>query len=129
MSSKILFITDHPEYPQIGPQLLALSGMEISVQDQNLVSDDCRATTLACHDLILIHLDSKESNSAAICRQLRPKYDRPILVLMHENDERCLLHNYAAGADDCLVQPRDNSLLVAKIQTWLRRSTLACGLG
>jgi DNA-binding response OmpR family regulator len=75
--------------------------------------------------LILLNMYEEDGNGLEICRNLRAGYENPILILTYEQDERYLLSAYEAGADDCLVQPFSINLLLAKIQPWLRQSSIS----
>jgi len=121
MNPKVLLITDRADFPQMGTQMLVLSGIEISVREHNMVKNKISAADVAGYDLILINMYKRESDSAGICWKLRTEYDNPILVLTHEKDENLVRRAYDAGADDCLVQPMSSHLLLAKVHVWLRR--------
>jgi two-component system response regulator RstA len=121
MQPKVLLITDLPDFPRMGVQMLVLSGIEISVREHNIVKDKISAADVVGYDLLLINMYERESDSAGICWKLRTEYDNPILVLTHEEDEHFVLSAYDAGADDCLVQPMSNHILLAKVHAWLRR--------
>jgi len=124
MHPKVLLITDLPDFPQMGTQMLVLSGIEISIREYNIAENKISAADVEGYDLVLINMYMRESDSAGICRMLRAEYDNPILVLIHENDENLLLRVYDAGADECLFKPTSNRMLLAKVQAWLRRAAL-----
>ena len=124
MNPKVLLITDRPDFPQLGAQMLVLSGIKISVRDHNIANNEISAADLEGYNLILINMYERESDSVGICRKLRTEYRNPILVLTHEKDEYFVLRAYKAGADDCLVQPMSSPLLLAKVQAWLLRTQM-----
>lgn len=125
MQAKVLVITDRPDLPQISTQMLLLSGIEISVQDDKIGTEETPSTILEIYDLVLINLYERPGASVELCRQLRAQFDNPILVMLPEEDEKLKLRVFGAGADDCLVQPLDHTLLVAIINAWLRRARLS----
>src|SRR4051812_32091157 len=104
MQSKVLVISDRPDLSQISTQMLR-SGIEISVQDNNIGSGDITATAIEFYDLVLIILYERPGDSVELCRQLRAQFDNPILVMLPVQDERLMLRVFEAGAEDCLVQP------------------------
>lgn len=113
--------------PQLWAQMLVLSEKEIHVDDATLVSDELNPAHLAHYDMILLNFHLPTSDSVRICRQLRPHYANPLLVILQERDEDLLLRVYDAGADDCLVQPMSNGLLLAIVDAWLRRAQMSNG--
>ena len=125
MPAKVLVITDRPDLPQISTQMLLLSGIEISVQDDKIVTGEDTVIDLEFYDLVLINLYVRPGDSIALCQQLRTQYDNPILVMLPGQDEELVLRVYEAGADDCLVQPLGHRLLVAIINAWWRRARLS----
>ena len=122
MQSKVLVITDRPDLPQISTQMLLLSGIEVSVQDDKIGTGATSASVLEFYDLVLINLYERPGDSVELCRQLRAQYNNPILVILPERDEELMLRVFEAGAEDCLVQPLDHRLLVAIIKAWRRRA-------
>ena len=65
------------------------------------------------------HLTTAIQNGVA-CDGLKPKK-----VILQEMDDDLLLRTYDAGADDCLMQPMDNRLLLAIVDAWLKRAQMS----
>ena len=125
MPPKLLIITDLVAMPHLWMQMLMLSEMEIHVDDHTLVNDDLSVADLAEYDLILLNLQQGVRHRIRICKQLRAQYANPLLVMLPEKNEDLMLCAYAAGADDVLVQPLDNRLLIAMVNAWLRRAKMS----
>ena len=125
MPSKLLIITDLVAAPQLWRQMLVRSGKEIHVDDVSFVTDELNAAHLAHYDMILLDLHKRASDSVRICQQLCPHYANPLLVIMQEKDKDLMWRVYDTGADDCLVQPMSNRLLLAIVNAWLRRAQMS----
>ncbi len=72
-------------------------------------------------DLIILDLMLPGVDGLSICRQVRPKYRGPILMLTALGDEVDEVVGLELGADDYLVKPVRPRVLLARIQTLLRR--------
>jgi DNA-binding response OmpR family regulator len=59
-----------------------------------------------------------------VCRRLRDKTTKPILVL-DAVDEAHALEAYAAGADECIPRQVSPAVFLAKVHAWLRFRTAA----
>jgi len=73
-------------------------------------------------DLVLIDGDAELHQAIETCHHLRKQIINPILILMEQERESIQLSAYAAGADECILKPVSQHLLLAKISAWMRRS-------
>ena len=105
--------------------MLVLSEKEIHIDDATFVSDDLTTAHLAHYDMILLNFHLRASENVRICQQLRTLYAKPLLVILQEKDEDLMWRVYDAGADDCLVQPMSNRLLLAIVNAWLKRAQMS----
>ncbi len=82
---------------------------------------------LADHDFDLALLDvyALGEEALALCRALRARSTRPILLLAPVADEGFALEVYRAGVDECIVKPISPALLEVKVAAWLRRERTA----
>ena len=60
------------------------------------------------------------NGAIARCRQIRTQFAGPLLLLTPIHDEESLVQAYAAGVDECIVEPINMELLLAKVDAWLR---------
>jgi len=58
-----------------------------------------------------------------LCRKLRAEAVNPILLLHPGSDETHCIKAYEAGVDECIHKPLSPLLFLAKVQSWLRRSS------
>ncbi len=74
-------------------------------------------------DLILLDIMLPGLDGRSVCRQLRPVFPGPILMLTALGDEVDEVLGLEIGADDYLTKPVSPRLLLSRIQAALRRST------
>lgn len=72
-------------------------------------------------DLVVLDLMLPGKDGLAICREVRPAYAGPILMLTARGDEIDEVVGLELGADDYLAKPVRPRLLVARIRALLRR--------
>ncbi|MDR0966446.1 MAG: response regulator transcription factor [Myxococcales bacterium] len=73
-------------------------------------------------DIVLLDLMLPGLDGQSVCQQVRPKYKGPILMLTALGDERNEVGGFEAGADDYLVKPVRPRILLARIESLLRRT-------
>ena len=76
-------------------------------------------------DLIILDLGLPGKDGLSICKELRPLYSRPILILTARNNDIDHVLGLELGADDYVVKPVEPRVLMARIQALLRRSNVA----
>ena len=106
------------EEAQVWPQVLEDNDTEVhTVRYQQIVADVDLATT---YDLVIIDLQETR-RQLYLCGKLRPTYEGAILAFTSGTDPESPLVLYGAGVDECLVKPRGDRLIRAKIDAWRRR--------
>jgi DNA-binding response OmpR family regulator len=86
--------------------------------------------TAAPPDLVVLDLGLPGIDGLEVCRRLHRDRAVPVIMLTARDDEADLLTGLAVGADDYLTKPFSMRVLVARIQTVLRRTeTAGQGLG
>ncbi|WP_020678382.1 response regulator [Geopsychrobacter electrodiphilus] len=77
-------------------------------------------------DLVLLDLMLPGVNGLEICRRLRDRestHDLPIIMLTACGEEEDVIKGLELGADDYVTKPYSTKVLLARIQTVLRRRT------
>ncbi|HON25617.1 MAG TPA: response regulator transcription factor [Myxococcota bacterium] len=72
-------------------------------------------------DLVILDLMLPGLDGLSVCRQVRPKFQNPILMLTALGDEIDEVVGLEIGADDYLVKPVRPRLLLARVHSLLRR--------
>jgi two-component system OmpR family response regulator/two-component system response regulator RstA len=73
-------------------------------------------------DLLILDVGLPGQDGFAICRQLRPQYANPILILTARDNDIDHVLGLELGADDYLIKPVEPRVLMARINALLRRS-------
>ena len=73
-------------------------------------------------DLIILDLGLPGQDGFSICKQLRPAFSNPILILTARDDDIDHVLGLELGADDYVIKPVEPRVLMARIQALLRRS-------
>lgn len=72
-------------------------------------------------DLIVLDLMLPGLNGLEICRQIRPDYSKPVIMLTAMGDDIDQIVGLELGADDYIAKPVEPRLLLARIRALLRR--------
>ena len=75
-------------------------------------------------DLVILDLGLPGQDGFSICRQLRPPYTNPILILTARDNDIDQVLGLELGADDYVVKPVEPRVLMARINALLRRSKI-----
>jgi len=73
-------------------------------------------------DVIIIDLSTIENDGLNVCREIRNSSNVPILVLSVVSKPGIVEEMLNAGADEYLIRPTPDNILVAHINTLARRS-------
>lgn len=73
-------------------------------------------------DLLILDLGLPGQDGFSICRQLRPLYGNPILILTARDNDIDHVLGLELGADDYVIKPIEPRVLMARINALLRRS-------
>jgi DNA-binding response OmpR family regulator len=73
-------------------------------------------------DLIILDLGLPGRDGLSICKQLRPGFSNPILILTARDNDIDHVLGLELGADDYVIKPVEPRVLMARIQALLRRS-------
>jgi DNA-binding response OmpR family regulator len=73
-------------------------------------------------DLVILDLGLPGQDGFSICKQLRPMYSNPILILTARDNDIDHVLGLELGADDYVIKPIEPRVLMARINALLRRS-------
>lgn len=76
-------------------------------------------------DLILLDLMLPKIDGLEVCREVRKKYDMPIIMVTAKDSEIDKVLGLELGADDYVTKPFSNRELVARVKANLRRQGTA----
>ncbi len=118
MSYTILLVEDNPHIMEINHEALEMSDYRV------LEARDGRACMLRLQendiDLIVLDIMLPDADGLALCRQIKARYDIPILFLSALGENAQIIEGLRAGGDDYLPKPYDIGVLLARIEARLR---------
>jgi DNA-binding response OmpR family regulator len=117
----ILVVDDEPKITEVVKSYLEKSGYQaVCAYDgrEALDSFDRCRPALVVLDLMLPGLSGEH-----VCREIRAKSRVPVIMLTAKTAEEDILKGLGLGADDYITKPFSPRLLMAKIETVLRRTS------
>ncbi len=115
----IMVVDDDQDLAEMLGIVLNSSGFEVDLINRgDEVMDLFRAQT---PDLVLLDVMLPGMTGIDVCREIRKESMVPIVMLTAKGDTHDVVLGLEAGADDYMVKPFNNSELVARIKTRLRR--------
>ncbi|MFC3094761.1 response regulator [Alteromonas sediminis] len=118
----LLIIEDDARLRELTANYLSQHGFGvIALEDGSNVSD-----TLINHnvDLIILDVMLPGDDGFVLCRTIRRTFDGPLLFLTAKTELADELLGFELGADDYITKPVEPSVLLARVQALLRRSSI-----
>ncbi len=117
--TRILLVEDDLKLAQLVREYLQQQGYVVEVES----SGDDAVTHVLAHapDLIILDLMLPGLDGLSVCRQVRPHYAGPIMMLTAKGEDLDEVVGLEVGADDYMVKPVRPRVLLARIRTLLRR--------
>ena len=117
--ARILLVEDDERLSELVAEYLGEHGFEIT---QEFRGDTAVARILKDRpDLVILDLMLPGLDGLSVCRQIRPEYRGGVLMLTARGDEIDEVVGLELGADDYLAKPVKPRLLLARVQSILRR--------
>lgn len=73
-------------------------------------------------DLILLDVMMPEIDGFTVCKEVRLRYETPIIFITAKSDEEDQLYGYELGADDYVTKPFSLGVLYAKVNSLIKRA-------
>ncbi len=119
-AGRVLLVEDDPRIREEVRHSLSKEGFEVTEAERLA---DARAHLTEEFALVLLDLGLPDGEGLSLCREIRAAGDdTPIVILTARNTNRQRIHGLDAGADDYVVKPFDNEVLLARIRSVLRRA-------
>lgn len=74
-------------------------------------------------DIVILDIMLPGKDGLTICKEIRPKYNGPILMLTARDSDVDQVLGLEFGADDYVIKPADPRVLLARIRALLRRTS------
>lgn len=125
MTPRILLIDDDDRLAEMLHSYLTKHGM--SMEHRGDAEAGIAAVGKGEFDAVVLDVMLPDMDGFEACRQLRRKYDVPILMLTARGDETDRIVGLELGADDYLPKPFNPRELLARLRAILRRRTPLAG--
>jgi DNA-binding response OmpR family regulator len=119
MMPSIMLIEDDVRLAELVSRYLESSGFRVTIAD--LGRHVASQVLELAPELVLLDLGLPGDDGFTICKQLRPAYPSPILILTARNNDIDHVLGLELGADDYVIKPVEPRVLVAHINALLRR--------
>lgn len=119
---KILIIDDDPAMTDL--LRMMLSTTKALVYCANNLIEGLNMLTVHNPDLVLLDLVTPESNNWQLTSEIRKTSSTPVMVLSVINNPLLIAAALDAGADDYLIKPVPQGILLAHINNLTRRREL-----
>jgi len=118
-ATQLLLIEDDVKLGKLIQEYLESNHFQVSIETRG---DAAVARILdEVPDLVILDIMLPGKDGRAICREVRPRYAGPIMMLTALGEETDEVIGLEIGADDYLSKPVSPRLLLTRIQTLLRR--------
>ena len=119
MSERILLVEDDPRLAEMLSEYLGQVGFSVAVAPLGGTALECLSETE--YDAVVLDLMLPDMDGLSVCRELRTKYDTPVLMLTARGDAIDRIVGLELGADDYLPKPFEPRELVARLRAIMRR--------
>ncbi|HEY2779237.1 MAG TPA: response regulator transcription factor [Steroidobacteraceae bacterium] len=125
MSERILLVEDDPRLAEMLSEYLGQAGFSMTVAALGGAALERLAE--ADFDALILDLMLPDMDGLTVCRELRKKYDTPVLMLTARGDAVDRIVGLELGADDYLPKPFEPRELVARLRAIMRRRVRGSG--
>src|SRR5450432_8675 len=119
MVERILIVEDDPRLADMLREYLGQAGFGVTVAPLGATALEKLSDT--DYDAVVLDLMLPDMDGLNVCRQLRAKYDTPVLMLTARGDAVDRIVGLELGADDYLPKPFEPRELVARLRAIMRR--------
>ena len=115
--SRILIVEDDDDIASIEKDYLEVSGYEVHVEEDG--AKGLSEALTGIYDLFLLDVMLPNMDGFEICRKLRDKTDKPIMLVTAKREDIDKIRGLGYGADDYIAKPFSPGVLVAKVKAQL----------
>jgi two-component system response regulator RstA len=117
---RLLLVEDDHKLAALMREYLETNGFDVDIEPRG----DTAVPVILRHppDLLVLDIMLPGLDGLAVCREVRPHFHGPILMLTARDEEVDEIVGLSIGADDYVAKPVSPRLLLARIQALLRRA-------
>ncbi|HKN03738.1 MAG TPA: two-component system response regulator RstA [Buttiauxella sp.] len=121
--NKIVYVEDDPEVGALIAAYLGKHDIDVIVESRG----DCAEATIAQQqpDLVLLDVMLPGKDGMTLCRDLRPQWDGPIVLLTSLDSDMNHILSLEMGANDYILKTTPPAVLLARLRLHLRQRVSA----
>ena len=119
MVERILLVEDDPRLADMLQEYLGQAGFNVALA--SLGASALEKLGTSTYDAVILDLMLPDMDGLDVCRQLRARYDTPVLMLTARGEAVDRIVGLELGADDYLPKPFEPRELVARLRAIMRR--------
>jgi len=120
-SARILLVEDDSKLASLVKQYLTQAGFEVQIEGDG--EQAVESIESFQPDLLILDIMLPGKDGLTICKEIRPTFSAPILMLTARNEDFDQVLGLEFGADDYVIKPAEPRILLARIKALLRRSS------
>ncbi len=117
--NRVLLAEDDERLANLVKDYLESNGF--SVQIESVGHNIPRSVANLMPDIVILDVMLPGKDGLTICKEIRPSYDGPILMLTARDSDLDQVLGFEFGADDYVIKPAEPRILLARIKALLRR--------
>lgn len=122
MAQRLLIVEDDKDLALMVKDFLEAEGFDVHVETTGVSA--AKRIVNDSFDAVVLDIGLPEMDGISICRQVRAKFDGPIVMLTARGDEIDEVVALEVGADDFMTKPVRPRALLTRLKMHLRRSEL-----
>ena len=119
MVYKVLLADDEQGLRDITKKYLERNGFDVITAKNG--AEAIAAVDKNVFDIIVLDIMMPEIDGRQVCQYIRTKYDVPVIFLTALGKEQDVIQGYEIGADEYVTKPFSMPILMAKINTLVKR--------
>ena len=117
--TRIVLVEDDPRLAQLTKDFLEQNGYEVLHLGSGEGLQECLAKTPP--ELVILDIMLPGKDGFTLCREIRPHYPGPILMMTAKSSDFDQVLGLEIGADDYVIKPVEPRVLLARVTALLRR--------
>jgi len=117
--SLVLLAEDDRRLAELVKDYLESHGFQVVIEEVGHAVP--RAVYSLSPDIVILDVMLPGKDGLTICKEIRPRYEGPILILSARDSDGDQVSGLEYGADDYVIKPAEPRVLLARIRALLRR--------
>ena len=120
---RVLIVEDDERLATLTQDYLRKNGLDVAIETDG--NRAIRRIVSEQPDMVVLDVMLPGSDGLTVCREVRPHFHNPILMLTARTEDMDQVLGLEMGADDYVAKPVQPRVLLARIRALLRRSDTA----